>query len=230
MISDSSIAKQNLASIIALIFHAIGLTGMLFYNRELFSSLTPYNLLLSAGLIIYTQPEKNISFFLFVLICFITGFAVEYLGVNHQLLFGSYEYLPAMGPQWQNVPVIIGLNWFIIMYCCGVSVQMLLNFLWNKLKDDDQPYRSNVGFVAVILDSALLATFFDWVMEPIAVELHWWQWANGTIPVLNYISWLGVSVVLMTLFRLFSFNKQNKFAVNLLLIQFLFFLILRTVL
>ncbi len=203
---------------------------MLFYNRELFSSLTPYNLLLSAGLIVYTQQEKNWSFFIFLLICVVTGFTVEYAGVNYHLLFGSYEYLPAMGPQWKNVPVIIGLNWFIIMYCCGVSVQMLLNHLWNKLKEDDQPYRSNVGLVAVILDSALLATFFDWIMEPVAVELNWWKWTNETIPVFNYFSWLGVSIVLMILFRLFSFGKQNKFAVNLLLIQFLFFLILRTVL
>ena len=36
------------------------------------------------------------------------------------------------------------------------------------------------------------------------------------------------SVLLLFLFYACKFNKQNKFAVNLLLIQFLFFLILRT--
>ena len=231
MIPATSFSPQKKATAIAVLFHVIGLTGILFFDRQLFVSLTPFNLLLSAGLLIYTQAEKNLSFFLFVLICFVVGFTVEYIGVNHQLLFGEYEYMGAMGEQWQRVPLVIGVNWFIMIYCCGVSIQLFLNMMWNKLKDADQPARKNVGFIAVILDAALLATFFDWVMEPVAVKLGWWKWlGDGSIPLLNYISWFGISALLLLLFRLLSFNKQNQFAVNLLLIQFMFFLILRTVL
>lgn len=231
MIPASSFSPQKKATAIAVLFHVIGLTGILFFDRQLFVSLTPFNLLLSAGLLIYTQAEKNKAFFLFVLVCVVVGFSVEYIGVNHQLLFGEYEYLNAMGEQWQHVPLVIGVNWFIMMYCCGVSIQLFLNRMWNKLKDADQPARKNVGFIAVILDAALLATFFDWVMEPVAVKLGWWKWlGDGSIPLLNYISWFGISALLLLLFRLLSFNKQNQFAVNLLLIQFMFFLILRTVL
>lgn len=231
MIPASSFSPQKKATAIAVLFHVIGLTGILFFDRQLFVSLTPFNLLLSAGLLIYTQAEKNLSFFLFVLVCVVVGFTVEYIGVNHQLLFGEYEYMDAMGEQWQHVPLVIGVNWFIMMYCCGVSIQLFLNRMWNKLKDADQPARKNVGFIAVILDAALLATFFDWVMEPVAVKLGWWKWlGDGSIPLLNYISWFGISALLLLLFRLLSFNKQNQFAVNLLLIQFMFFLILRTVL
>jgi len=231
LIPASSFSPQKKATAIAVLFHVIGLTGILFFDRQLFVSLTPFNLLLSAGLLIYTQAEKNKAFFLFVLVCVVVGFTVEYIGVNHQLLFGEYEYLNAMGEQWQRVPLVIGVNWFIMMYCCGVSIQLLLNRMWNKLKDTDQPARKNVGFVAVILDAALLATFFDWVMEPVAVKLGWWKWlGDGSIPLLNYVSWFGISALLLLLFRLLSFDKQNQFAVNLLLIQFMFFLILRTVL
>lgn len=231
MIPATSFSPQKKATAIAVLFHVIGLTGILFFDRQLFVSLTPFNLLLSAGLLIYTQAEKNLSFFLFVVACFVVGFAVEYIGVNHQLLFGEYEYLNAMGEQWQRVPLVIGVNWFIMMYCCGVSIQLFLNRMWNKLKDAEQPARKNVGFIAVILDAALLATFFDWVMEPVAVKLGWWKWlGNSSIPVLNYVSWFGISALLLLLFRLLSFDKQNQFAVNLLLIQFMFFLILRTVL
>ncbi len=227
----SSLSPQKKATAIAVLFHVIGLTGILFFDRELFVSLTPFNLLLSAGLLIYTQSEKNKAFFLFVLVCFVVGFSVEYIGVNHQLLFGEYVYLKPMGVQWQRVPLVIGVNWFIMMYCCGVSIQLFLNRMWNKLKDANQPARKNVGFIAVILDAALLATFFDWVMEPVAVKLGWWKWlGDGSIPLLNYVSWFGISALLLLLFRLLSFDKQNQFAVNLLLIQFMFFLILRTVL
>jgi putative membrane protein len=231
LIPASSFNPQKKATAIAVLFHAIGLTGILFFDRQLFVSLTPFNLLLSAGLLIYTQTEKNKAFFLFVLVCVVVGFTVEYIGVNHQLLFGEYEYMDAMGEQWQHVPLVIGVNWFIMMYCCGVSIQLFLNRMWNKLKDADQPARKNVGFIAVILDAALLATFFDWVMEPVAVKLGWWKWlGDGSIPLLNYVSWFGISALLLLLFRLLPFNKQNQFAVNLLLIQFMFFLILRTVL
>ena len=231
MIPATSFSPQKKATAIAVLFHVIGLTGILFFDRQLFVSLTPFNLLLSAGLLIYTQAEKNLAFFLFVLVCFVVGFTVEYIGVNHHLLFGEYEYMDAMGEQWQRVPLVIGVNWFIMMYCCGVSIQLFLNRMWNKLKDADQPARKNVGFIAVILDAALLATFFDWVMEPVAVKLGWWKWlGDGSIPLLNYVSWFGISALLLLLFRLLPFNKQNQFAVNLLLIQFMFFLILRTVL
>jgi bisanhydrobacterioruberin hydratase len=221
---------QKIATGIAILFHIIGLSGILI-NKELFVTLTPFNLLLSAALLIYSQSNKNSSFYLFVVICFIVGFTAEYIGVNFQYLFGSYQYLPALGLQWKNVPLVIGVNWFIMMYCCGVSVQYFLNYLWNRLKDTDQPFRTNVGFIAIIIDSALLATFFDWVMEPVAIKLGYWRWlGNGDIPMLNYISWFGVSALLMLVFRLLSFEKTNQFAVNLLLIQFMFFLILRTIL
>jgi bisanhydrobacterioruberin hydratase len=214
-------SKQQIATVIAVLFHCIGLVGILFYDATLFASLTPMNLLLSAGLLLYTQKEKNSHFFLFVTVCYVVGYLVEYLGVNHQLLFGEYRYLPAMGWQWKN----------IMMYCCGVTIQHFLNLMWNKLKDEDEPRRANVGFFAVIIDGALLATFFDWIMEPIAVKLGYWQWlGDGSIPMFNYTCWFVISALLMLLFRLLSFPKQNQFAVNLLLIQFMFFLILRTVL
>ncbi|MFY7840606.1 MAG: carotenoid biosynthesis protein [Lacibacter sp.] len=224
-------SKQQIATAIAVLFHCVGLCGILFYDVQLFASLTPMNLLLSAGLLFYTQQQKNLPFFVFVFVCYVAGYAVECLGVNHQLLFGDYRYLPAMGAQWKNVPLVIGVNWFILMYCCGISVQQMLNYFWNKLKEEDQPTRSNVGFIAVIVDSALLATFFDWIMEPVAVKLGYWQWlGDGSIPLFNYACWFGISALLMLLFRLLSFNKQNQFAVNLLLIQFMFFLILRSLL
>jgi putative membrane protein len=224
-------SKQQIATFIAVLFHCIGLAGILFYDAALFASLTPMNLLLSAALLIYTQKEKTSHFFLFAAVCYVVGYVVEYLGVNHQLLFGEYRYLPAMGWQWKNIPLVIGVNWFIMMYCCGVTIQHFLNLMWNKLKDEDEPRRNNVGFFAIIMDGALLATFFDWIMEPIAVKLGYWQWlGDGSIPVFNYACWFVISALLMLLFRLLSFPKQNQFAVNLLLIQFMFFLILRTVL
>jgi bisanhydrobacterioruberin hydratase len=221
--------REQTALGVAIIFHTVGLVGILMVNREFFISLTPLNLLLSFALVLWTQQERNSHFCLFVLISFISGFFTEWLGVNHQVLFGEYKYLSPLGPQWRGVPFLIGVNWFVIMYCCGTSVQIVLNKIWNRLKDDDMPARSNVGFWAIVLDGALLATFFDWVMEPVAVKLGFWQWlGDGSIPFKNYWSWFLVSAFLLLLFRLLRFQKNNLFAVHLLLIQLMFFLILRT--
>ena len=221
--------KQQAALGIAIIFHTVGLIGILLVNKDFFIPLTPLNLLLSFALVLWTQEDKKNYFLLFVLICFVTGIITEWLGVNHQLLFGEYRYLSPLGPQWEGVPLIIGVNWFVIMYCCGMSVQLVLNKIWNQLKDDDMPVRNDVGFWAIVLDGALLATFFDWVMEPVAVKLGFWQWAgDGSIPFKNYWSWFLVSAFLLLLFRLFRFEKNNLFGVHLLLIQLIFFLILRT--
>jgi bisanhydrobacterioruberin hydratase len=221
--------KVIIAATIAIIFHCVGIAGMLFFNREFFASLTPLNLLLCYALLVWTQQERTLHFWVFVIICFAAGFFAEYVGVNHQLLFGEYQYLPALGAGWRGVPFIIGINWFIIIYCCGVTVQFALNYVWNQLKKEEQQHRFDVGFFAVILDGALLATFFDWVMEPVAVKLGFWQWlGNGEIPMKNYISWFAVSLLLLFCFRVLKFNKLNQFAVHLLLIQLLFFLMLRS--
>jgi putative membrane protein len=81
----------------------------------------------------------------------------------------------------------------------------------------------------VIVDGACLAVFFDWLMEPVAVKLGFWIWkGDGAIPFYNYICWLMISLLLLSIFNFAGFRKENKFAVNLLLIQALFFLILRT--
>jgi putative membrane protein len=80
----------------------------------------------------------------------------------------------------------------------------------------------------MVADSALLAMFFDWVLEPVAVELGYWTWADGIIPWFNYATWWGVSAVIMLFFHFLPFRKHNLFAVHLLMIQVMFFLLLRT--
>ena len=229
MIRISSISAHGKATAVALFFHIIGLCGILFYDQELFASLTAFNLLLSAGLLIYTQKEKNVSFFLFVFVCSIVGFAVEYIGTHHHWLFGDYVYLKAMGLQWQHVPLVIGVNWFIIIYCCGISINTLLMKAINRIAADTGKNPMAIKALSVIIDGATLAVFFDWLLEPVAVKLGYWFWnGDGEIPMFNYICWFVVSLLLLMVFHLAKFNKQNKFAVNLLLIQLMFFLVLRT--
>ena len=224
-----TINKYKVATAIAILFHTIGLTGILFFNRDFFIQTTPFNLLLMFVLLVWTQFERNTWFWIFLAACVVIGISVEIIGVNTGLLFGNYQYGAALGIKLKKVPLLIGVNWFIIMYCCGVAVHTLLMKIINGLPADAAPRSKNLKALSVIVDGATLAVLFDWLMEPVAVKLNYWIWnGNGTIPFYNYVCWFLVSILLLMVFHFGKFEKQNKFAVNLLLIQVMFFLILRT--
>jgi bisanhydrobacterioruberin hydratase len=225
----NSISRYHIATSIAILFHVIGIVGILFFNRDFFIGSTPFNLLLMFVLLVYTQPKPTKGFWIFVISCFVIGIAVEIIGVNTGILFGNYKYGNVLGTQFKNVPLLIGINWFIIIYCCGISVHSLLMKIIKTLPQDAPRTATTLKALSVIVDGATLAVFFDWLMEPVAVKLGYWHWSgSGSIPIYNYICCFLVSMLLLLLFHFCKFEKQNKFAVNLLLIQVMFFLLLRT--
>jgi len=224
-----SISKYQIATAIALFFHCIGLAGILFLKTEFFIQSTPFNLLLSFSLLVWTQDAKNTAYLLFMGAVFMIGFFSEVAGVNTGLLFGHYSYGNVLGMQLFKVPLLIAINWFIIIYCCGISTYTLLMKVINRVAADTKEPPLILKAMSVIVDGATLAVLFDWLMEPVAVKLGFWTWlGDGSIPVYNYICWFVISMLLLTIFHFSGFPKRNKFAVNLLLIQAMFFLILRT--
>lgn len=214
-LSGTRFTKYQIATAVALLFHLIGLIGLLLVNRSFFLRFTPGNLLLMLVLLVWTQTGKNRWFFLFLISCFFIGLGVEILGVQTGILFGQYSYSMVMGRQVWNTPLILGVNWFIVAYCSGMSICILGN---SRV----------VPAVRVIAGGAFLATMYDWQMEPVATKLGYWRWGgDGTVPPYNYLCWFLISGLLLFIFQAAKFEKLNKFAVNLLLIQLLFFLILR---
>ncbi|MEP7317291.1 MAG: carotenoid biosynthesis protein [Panacibacter sp.] len=221
--------KINIALFITLLFHVSGAIGILFTPyKDWFIRYTPLNLLLMAALLVFTQRKKNISFYIFLLICFGTGMVTEAIGVNTGYLFGNYVYGEVMGRKLFEVPLLIGINWFVIIFCAGTVVQKLSDWVYKKIAVEIKPSVA-VQVFSFITDAALLTTFFDWVMEPVAIKLGFWQWLpNGEIPLYNFLCWFIISAVLLTAFRFMKFDKHNQFAVHLFMIQLLFFLVLQT--
>ena len=152
----------------------------------------------------------------------------EVTGVNTALLFGNYSYSGILGMQLFNVPLIIGLNWFIIIYCTGTITQVYEDYMLRKMKEQGMEMKPQLMFLSFVVDAALLILLFDWMMEPAAVKLGYWQWEQNTIPLYNYVCWILISALLLVLFRKLNVARQNIFAVHLFIIQFLFFWILRT--
>ena len=219
---------QPWATGIALAFHLSGVVAIGVFKSALFVRLTPLNLLVCLLLVLWTQPRRNRPFWIFCITAAVTGFAAEWVGINHGLLFGQYKYGQVLGPGWQGVPFLIGVQWLVTMYCCGIAVQMLHQRFIKSQAGLYSTFPPWLMRITLVTDAAFLAVAFDWILEPVAVQLGYWQWQNNQIPWSNYLSWWGVSLVILTAFQRLSFTKHNLFAVHLLLIQTMFFLILRT--
>jgi putative membrane protein len=196
---------------LVIIFHLVGIVGLsIAATKPLFLMLVPYHLLLMMGVLFFTHDRFNTRFAFFFLLIFIAGFGVEWAGVHTGQLFGSYAYGPTLGFGIDGIPLIMGVNWFLLVYSVGVTLQY-----------------SGIKHRALrILSGALLLVLLDVVIEPAAIQFDYWHWADGVIPVNNYICWFVLGAVLLLVFELFRFKKQSIVGVVLLISQFIFFIAL----
>lgn len=219
--------KVQIATAITSAFHISGFIAIAFFHATFFVQLTPLNLLIGFGLILWTQEKINWAFITFLLFASLIGFTAEIIGVNTGYLFGNYNYGQILGVAWKGVPLIIGINWFIVLYGAGVSMYMLKEWIMSKLPSTANTFPQWYFYISLVADTATLAVIFDWAIEPVAIKLGFWHWANNEIPAFNTYSWFGVSLIIALVFHALSFKKHNLFAVHLLMIQFLFFLLLK---
>lgn len=187
-----------------------GIIGLLLpQTAGLFQALTPFNLLLSAGILLSFHSHWNRAFILFCILSFFTGYFAEVAGVATGLIFGSYSYGPTLGWQLLEVPLIIGLNWFMLIYSTGTICASL-----------------QIPLVLKALLASVLMVVLDLFIEPVAVAYDFWQWKDGLIPWQNYAAWFIISFGLHLLFYLLPFRKGNPAAKYLYLLQLIFFIIL----
>lgn len=217
--------KTKAATILALVMHLAGLVGIYYGMHQVFEKLTPFNLVVMLLLTLYTLPEKNGRVLIFFLIASAVGLATEMAGIQTGVLFGNYTYGTSMGLKLNGVPVLIGINWFIVVYASGMLAIQLRALLGRYFLPSGRAAFSRWFGLSVVIDGALIATLFDWIMEPAAVKLGFWKWDGGHIPLLNYLTWFLISLLLLTFFKFFKL-KYHPFAVNLLLIQVMFFAII----
>ncbi|MEO1515300.1 MAG: carotenoid biosynthesis protein [Bacteroidota bacterium] len=201
----------TLASAFLIIWYMVGTVGILIPVHEQFVLLTPLNLLLSLAIVFYFHNDWNARTVGVLACCFVGGYAAELFGVHTGLLFGNYAYGPVLGWKWQETPLMIGVNWMMLVYCIGTTINRFLE-------------RS--GWLVKVLMGAALMVSLDILIEPVAMYYDFWSWEGNVVPIKNYIGWFGVSLPLFGLFFWQLPKARNKVAFVLLLIQFLFFWIL----
>lgn len=199
--------------LIVLILHLVGVIGFASPYKDMFYRLTPVHLLITAILLLLAQRKFDYYILYYLAVSFWIGFAAEVIGVNKGWIFGDYTYGQTLGIKWLNVPLIIGINWFVLVYSTGIVMS-----------------RFNVPDIFKALIGALVLVFMDAVIEPVAIQLDFWHWQHESIPLTNYIGWYLVGLVQLIVFYLFPFKKTNALALPVLLVQVVFFTILNILL
>ena len=193
---------------IILMMHLVGMLGLWSSaSRDLFETLTPFNLIVSVLLLFCFHKDYSTHFLVFILFTFSAGFFVEVLGVNTNLIFGNYSYGQTLGIKLWETPLLIGINWVVLVY--------INNYFIHKYVSSYNLIKAFLGATAMVL--------LDYLIEPIAIRHDFWSWANGYIPLQNYIGWFVVSFLLSLFYHQSKFDKQNNFALVLLFAQLIFF-------
>jgi putative membrane protein len=211
MSTSSLLQKPNLAIFYLGIIYLVGIVGILWPIHPDFIRLTPLNLLVSLAVMLAFHPSWSPKTLIALSALFVLGFLAEVFGVNTGLLFGEYYYEEVLGFKLWQTPLMIGVNWMLLGYCCGVSI----NHWWPK----------GVWWQKGPLAAALMV-FIDLFIEPVAIQYNFWEWPQGVVPLQNYIGWYLVSLPLLSLFAYLQGEIRNKVAIALLLMQWVFFVLL----
>ena len=205
--------NERNAFLLLLAMHTAGAIGLsIEESRNLFQFLTPFNLVATAAILLHFEKHKNTSYFIFILITFLLGYGVEVIGVATGWPFGTYAYGETLGFQLFEVPLAIGLNWVILVYCSGHLAKKIFRNSWNR-----------------IISAALIMTMLDIMIEPVAIGYDFWNWAELSVPPSNYMGWFAVSAVLQIIFQRVVKDSNNSLAIRLLYIQIGFFTLLNLI-
>jgi putative membrane protein len=175
-------------------------------NPSFFGPFTPYTLLLTCFVFLIHSPLADKKFiFAFFSIAFL-GFIIEVVGVKTGLIFGKYSYGNGLGYKLLNVPLVISINWAMLIFAGIIVVSRIFA---NK--------------ITVLVVAALLVTLIDLLIEQVAPKLDFWQFEAGLPDLQNYLSWIGVAFFTSYFFYPTIIKGNRTVSLTILILQIIFF-------
>ena len=197
---------ENIALLVLWVFHISAIIGIENDYEQWFIKKTVLNLILILFIALVFLPIKTKKSILLCCIIFITSIVFECLGTNFGWFFGSYTYGQNLGPKVYGVPLLIGVNW-VILVLSSASISKKI---------------SNSIYLRIIL-AALLMVFIDYFLEQNAARFDFWEFKNNEVPWRNYLDWFILSLIFQYIYEQMSFKINFKVALHIFLVQFLFF-------
>ena len=129
------------------------------------------------------------------------SWAYEQVGVMTGLVFGAYHYTDYLGSRLGDVPVLIPLAWFMMIYPSYVVANLIVG---------GRPVGTSGSLrrlFALVIASATVMTAWDLVVDPIlsGPSVRAWIWETGGpyfgIPIHNYAGWLLTTFTVYLAYR-----------------------------
>jgi len=175
-------------------------------NPSFFNPFTPYTLLFTCFVYLLHQPTENYRFIASFFAIALFGYLIEIIGVKTGLVFGVYNYGNGLGYKLFDVPLIISLNWALLISAGIITVSRFF-----KKKH------------IVLGISAVLITIIDLLIEQVAYKLDFWQFDSGLPELHNYIGWLLVAYLSPYFFYSEIIKGNRNIAIIILILQLIFF-------
>ena len=178
-----------------------------------FVYLTAAHLTFGATLLLAAhRPWVDAWPWVWLVLCGLLGWSAEYVGVHGGWLFGEYAYGDTLGPKWRAIPLVLAVNWVLVVYSVCATVAS---------------YVPGWPVAAKVAASAAAMVALDVLIEPVAIGLDLWTWRAGEPPLQNYLGWLAVSLLQAGLFFWLLPFAENRLARLLLVLQIGFFAYVR---
>ena len=154
----------------------------------------------------YRQPR----YWGWVVGAYLFTFAAEALGVATGAIFGEYAYGATMRVQVLAVPLVIALNWVVLILASNTLVARWVRSPWG-----------------IAAGAGVFIAAYDYFIEPLAIKLDYWQWATGAvIPPQNYLAWALIAFVLSLPLHWLRIRYQHPLLLWYLAAQWVFFVVL----
>lgn len=200
--------SETHAIIYLTVIYLIGVVGMLTpATLSLFIFLVPVNIMLAATVAGVYHTGFTSKFIFTCMLIYIGGFVIEWLGVKTGVIFGSYIYGEGLGIKLSGVPLVMGLNWLILVY--GATV-IAARYFTKK--------------IMIILAGALLMLLYDVFLEPSAIRYGFWVWDQESVPFQNYAAWFIGGLAFISAFIVVNgIPSKNKVGEAIFWLQLAFF-------
>lgn len=202
--------KETRVWAVVTVIYLVGLVGFMVPAwHGVFVWLIPANILFAFVVLLLGEDKFTPQKLLLFTVCFVFGYVYELAGTTTGIIFGAYTYGGGLGWAVFGVPVLIGLNWFFMVY---TSLSVAAQITQHRLSQ-------------VVLAPAFMV-LYDCFLEPFAVKTGMWQWTDGIVPLQNYLAWYLGGITLCAFAVYGRFNFKNRFAVWLFVVQMAFFILL----
>lgn len=190
------------------IIHLSAIIGIALGYETFFFPKSPFTMVYIMFMMVWWFPVNKIYTIGLFFICFAIGMLTEWIGIHTAWLFGDYRYLNNLGIKLDGVPLLIGVNWGILVFITHILAGHYYKNKW---------LRAMLG--------ATLMVIMDYFLEQICAHAGFWEFTNGA-GWYNYICWFAIGYVLQLLASRFQLQGDKRVALNLYLVQTLFAAIL----